>query len=278
MSSSLKDKLNYYSEFKEWYCHIREEFNFDYQNDLEARDLLSRILKKKTQQWRLENILKSFRSRILLKPVILIYGCGPSLENTVNKILEKKGSRFFDEFINLTADGASVLLKEKNIQIDGIFTDLDGITKNEFNYSRFNIIHAHGDNIKKLIQFQNEIINFQNVIGTTQVEPINNVINPGGFTDGDRIIFFLRSLIKPSQKLFLIGMDFKNIVGRYSKLDIEHNQEGSQIKKKKLQFAVKLISWAKSKLKNDCFFVNSEIINNQFNYISIDNFVKILKS
>ncbi|GAI11147.1 unnamed protein product, partial [marine sediment metagenome] len=277
-SSTLKDKLNFFSEFKDWYFHIREEFNFDYQKDLESRVLLSRIFKKKTQQWGLESILESFSRRILLKPVILIYGCGPSLEETVNIILKKKGIAFFDRFINLAADGASVLLREKNIPIDAIFTDLDGITKNEFNYSSFNIIHAHGDNMEKINQFENEIINFKNVIGTTQVEPIDNILNPGGFTDGDRILFFLRSLLKPSQKLFLIGMDFKNTVGRYSKLNIEYNQEGSQVKKRKLQFAVELIRWIRNKLKNDLFFINSEIVNNQFNYITIEEFFKMVKS
>lgn len=278
MYSTLKDKLNFFSEFKEWYFQIREAFNFDYQKDLESRDLLSRVFKKKTQQWRLDKILKFFNNMILFKPIILIYGCGPSLEDTVNKILKKKGNTFFDNFINLAADGASVLLKEKKIQIDAIFTDLDGITKNEFNYSTFNIIHAHGDNIEKIKQFENEIINFQNVIGTTQVEPTNNILNPGGFTDGDRILFFLRTLIQPDHKLFLIGMDFKNIVGRYSKLDFEHDQEGSHFKKKKLQFAVELIGWVQSKIRNDLFFVNSENVNNHFNYISIEEFFKIVKS
>ena len=278
MGSTLKDKLNFFCEFKDWYFHIREEFKFDYQKDLKSRDLLSRILKKKTHKWKLDNILELFRNRILLKPVILIYGCGPSLEETVNIIIKERGKTFFDKFTNLAADGASVLLREKDIQNDAIFTDLDGITKTEFNNSSFNIIHAHGDNLEKISQFENEIINFQNVIGTTQVEPLSNVINPGGFTDGDRILFFLRSLIKPFQKLFLIGMDFKNIVGKYSKLNIEYNQEGSQIKIKKLEFAVKLIDWVRNKIYNDLYFVNSKIVNNQFKYISVEDFFKLAKS
>jgi uncharacterized Rossmann fold enzyme len=275
MSSTLKDKLNFFSEFKEWYLQIREEFNFDYQRDLESRDLLSRVLKRKNKQWRLDDILKTFSRRILLKPVILIYGCGPSLEITVNEMLIKKGINFFNNFINLAADGASVFLKEKNIPIEAIFSDLDGISTEEFNYSRFNIIHAHGDNIERIIQFENEIIKFQNIIGTTQVEPTNNILNPGGFTDGDRILFFLRRLIKPYQKLYLIGMDFKNIVGRYSKLDFVTNQEGSRIKKKKLKYAFELIRWVMSKMKNEFFFINSEIGNNQFKAISIDDFFQI---
>ncbi len=277
MGSTLKDELNFFNDFNLWYSHIREDFKFDYERDLKSRDILSGILKKKTYNWQLDNILKSFRKRILLKPVILIYGCGPSLEDTVSVILRKKGKAFFDEFINITADGASILLRENNIKIDAIFTDLDGITKKEFNYSSFNIIHAHGDNSDKMIQFENEIVNFHNVIGTTQVEPVSNIVSPGGFTDGDRILFFLRSLIKPSQKLFLIGMDFKNIVGKYSKLNIKHNQEGSQIKKKKLLYAVELIEWLRNKIPNDLFFVNSEIVNNQFEFISIEDFLKIVR-
>jgi len=278
MSSTLKDELNFFREFKDWYFHIREEFKFDYQKDLKSRDLLSSILEKKTNTWKIDNILKLFRERILLKPSIMIYGCGPSLEETVNIIIKERGKTFFDKFTNLAADGASLLLREKYIQNDAIFTDLDGITKNEFNYSSFNIIHAHGDNLEKISQFENEIINFQNVIGTTQVEPLSNVINPGGFTDGDRILFFLRSLMNPFQKIFLIGMDFKNIVGKYSKLNIEHNQEGSQIKIKKLEFAVKLIAWISKKIHNDLFFVNSKFLTNQFNYISVEDFFELVKT
>ncbi|MFW9824377.1 MAG: 6-hydroxymethylpterin diphosphokinase MptE-like protein, partial [Candidatus Thorarchaeota archaeon] len=276
MSTTLRDKLNYYSEFKEWYLHIREEFDFDYYKDAESRDLLSKILQQKVQRWDLNAILTSFHHLLMSKPLIAIYGCGPSLEESISKILKKKGKSFFDNFINLTADGASVLLREKGILIDAIFTDLDGITKDEFNYSRYNIIHAHGDNMRKIGQFEKEILEFKNVIGTTQVEPITLILNPGGFTDGDRILFFIRSLILPFQKLFLIGMDFNNIVGRYSKLNIERNQEASRLKKKKLRIAVELIKWIRNRIKNDIFFVNSVHDFNQYKNISIEEFFKIV--
>ncbi|MFW9825719.1 MAG: hypothetical protein ACFFE4_22445, partial [Candidatus Thorarchaeota archaeon] len=61
------------------------------------------------QKWDLDAILTSFHHLLMSKPLIAIYGCGPSLEESVNKILKKKGKSFFDNFINLTADGASVL-------------------------------------------------------------------------------------------------------------------------------------------------------------------------
>ncbi|MFX0080258.1 MAG: 6-hydroxymethylpterin diphosphokinase MptE-like protein [Candidatus Hodarchaeota archaeon] len=278
MVSRLKHKLNFYNEFKDFYFQIINDFKFDYQEDCKARDYLSEILSKKNLKWKIEKIIKSFKTLIVSKPVILIYGCGPSLEETVDKILRQKGKNYFDKFINIAANGASVFLREKNITIDAIFTDLDGITRNEFIYSKFNVIHAHGDNIEKLISFEKYILEFENVIGTTQVEPLENVINPGGFTDGDRILYFIHKLLNPSQIIFLIGMDFKNIVGKYSKLDIKNDQEGSLIKKKKLRYAVELLEWIKIRIINEIFFVNSEIVSDKFRYISVRDFIKMNNS
>lgn len=275
MVSSLINKLNFFEEFKDYYFQIINDFKFDYQKDCKARDYLSQILTKKSHNWALENVIKSLNNQIISKPEILIYGCGPSLEETVNAFLKNKGRLYFDRFTNLAADGASVLLRKRHIKIDAIFTDLDGITKKEFNYANFNIVHAHGDNIDRLIQFEKEILRFQNVIGTTQVEPLENILSPGGFTDGDRILYFIHKLIKPSQKLYLIGMDFDNIIGKYSKLNIKNNLEGTRIKKKKLQYGIELLEWIKTKIKNEIFFVNSKIISDKFNFISVSDLLRV---
>ena len=110
------------------------------------------------------------------------------------------------------------------------------------------------------------------------MEPLENVINPGGFTDGDRILYFIHKLLNPSQTIFLIGMDFKNIVGKYSKLDIKSDQEGTLIKKKKLRYAVELLEWIKTKIVNEFFFINSEIVSDKFKYISIQDFIEMINS
>lgn len=273
MVSKLKDQLNFHKEFKNWYDLIKKDFKYDYQKDCEARDYLSRIFLKKTQNWKLNDVLNLFKKRILTKPSLLVFGCGPSLEKTIDIIWKKEGAFFFEDFINLAADGASILLREKGIKIDAIFTDLDGITKNEFEYASFNIVHAHGDNIEKLKLFEDDIIKFENIIGTTQVEPLTNLINPGGFTDGDRILFFLRTLIPPFHKLFLIGMDFGSIIGKYSKINIKVNQEANPIKLKKLSYALKVINWLKKIIKNPIYFVNSEDIIEDFVNLSIEEFL-----
>ncbi|MFX0022908.1 MAG: 6-hydroxymethylpterin diphosphokinase MptE-like protein [Candidatus Hermodarchaeota archaeon] len=274
MGLKIKERLDFYDEFKEWYFEIIKDFKFSHQNDCKARDFLSDLLEKK-KNWNLDEILKLFNERISSKNAIIVYGCGPSLEKTVDIILKRKGLDFFNKFINITADGASVLLREKSIEIDAIFTDLDGISKTEFYYAKFNIVHAHGDNLAALKFFKKDIMKFKNVIGTTQVEPTINLINSGGFTDGDRILFFIKSLISSFHIIYLIGMDFGSRIGRYSKLNVEKSQNASPEKYKKLNYALLLIKWLKNKIENEINFVNSEHLSKDFTNLSIDEFLDI---
>ncbi|UCC20383.1 MAG: DUF115 domain-containing protein [Promethearchaeota archaeon] len=273
MDSNIKDQLNFFKPFKVWYSQIRDDFKFNSKKEKNARNYLSKIFSKKGQHWNLENVLILFKETILSKEKLIVYGCGPSLEKTIEIILKKEEVNFFKNFINLTADGASILLKKKGIPIDAIFTDLDGITKNEFHYASFNIVHAHGDNIKKLKEFKDDIIKFKNVIGTTQVEPNARLINPGGFTDGDRILYFLKNILSPLQDIYLIGMDFGNKIGKYSKLNMKNNREANPIKRKKLDYAFKLIKWLKDKITNKIYFVNSNFVSRDFINLSIEEFL-----
>ncbi|MFX1274774.1 MAG: 6-hydroxymethylpterin diphosphokinase MptE-like protein [Promethearchaeota archaeon] len=273
--ASLKAQIDFYETFKEQYFKIIDDLHFDYKKDCKARDILSSILKSKHEkrEYDLNLILKSFKINIHSKKNIFIYGCGPSLVPTVNYLIDNLGLDIFKNVINIAADGASIFLGKKKIPIQAIFTDLDGITKKEFNNVDYMIIHGHGDNIDRLEYFKQEIIEFCNIIGTTQVEPSENLINPGGFTDGDRILYFLQSLLSLNNKLFLIGMDFNNVVGRYSKLYFEKNQEGTPMKKRKLRIAVQLIEQILPKIQNDIFFVNTNNISNEFKYLSLEEFI-----
>ncbi|MBY9005677.1 MAG: DUF115 domain-containing protein [Candidatus Lokiarchaeota archaeon] len=273
----MRDNINFYSQFKSWYDKIIETFNFNPDMDREARDYLSQILVEKDPNWNVDEILVLFKESIEEKKNIFIFGCGPTLEISIQELIKEFGVKFFNNTINLVADGASVLLKEVEIPIDGLFTDLDGISQKEFNYANFIIIHAHGDNIRRIKFFKNAIINFRNLICTTQVKPCDNIINPGGFTDGDRILYFLKNLILPTQRIFLFGMDFGNIVGRYSKPTLNKKIEITPIKLKKLQFAVKLIESLLVNIRNKVYFVNSNKISKKFSYLSISDFKKMIK-
>lgn len=259
MKHSIKKQIDSYIDFEDWYNRIINDFKFDYQRDLNARDFLSRILLEKNEDWCLEEILVSFNQLIKSKRHIFIYGCGPSLEETVDYMLEIQKKHITTPMLNLVADGAARLLIKKRIPINGIFTDLDGITIENFDKSEFIIVHAHGDNIDRLKMFKKKILNFPNFIGTTQVEPCDNLINSGGFTDGDRILFFIASLLSPIHEIYLIGMDFNKIVGKYSKPDMERNHVADPIKLKKLQYGLEIIKWLLLHIKNPVYFVNSKI-------------------
>ena len=278
MVSSLIESINYYQEFKELYFKILNDFGFDHEKDCESRDVLLEIMQRKVENtsYNLESVLLSFKDIIKSTRNIFIFGCGPSLEDTIDHILEKYGNKFFQNSINLAADGASLFLREKHIPVTAIFSDLDGITQNEFSYSDYMVIHGHGDNIERLEDFKNRIQGFHNIIGTTQVEPLGAIINPGGFTDGDRILYFLRSMVVPRNILYLIGMDFKSAIGKYSKLGMNKNQEGSPSKQKKLEYAIKLLEWLQPKLSSEMYFVNTEQISKKFNYLSLEEFVNMV--
>ncbi len=79
MKNSLKTQIESHIEFREWYRKIVNDFNFDIQKDRKARDLLFRILEKKTYSYNLEEILLSFKENIQKEKQICVYGCGPSL-------------------------------------------------------------------------------------------------------------------------------------------------------------------------------------------------------
>ncbi len=272
MNLSIKKQIDSHIKFKDWYLKILNDFNFEYRKDREARDFLSSILIEKSEKWSLEKILLAFKKLIQTKKFVFIYGCGPSLEETVDYMIKIQGKKIFSNALNLVADGAARLLIKRTIPIDGIFTDLDGITRENFNKAKYVIVHAHGDNKKRLEYFENEILSFPNIIGTTQAEPTDNIINSGGFTDGDRILYFIASLLLPIHELYLVGMDFNNIVGKYSKLEIEKNHIAEPIKLKKLQYGLKLIEWLLTKIKNPVYIVNSKIATVNLQYLTLEKF------
>jgi uncharacterized Rossmann fold enzyme len=74
------------------------------------------------------------------------------------------------------------------------------------------------------------------LVGSTQVAPVENVHNFGGFTDGDRSVFLAEEF--GAKKIVLVGMDFGNSIGRYSK---EKKVKDLELKKQKMQAGRRLL-------------------------------------
>ena len=142
----------------------------------------------------------------------------------------------------VAADGATTALIEEKIAPDIVATDLDGNIDDILlaNIRGANIaIHAHGDNIEKIASMTSF---FNNVIGTTQAQPVGNLYNFGGFTDGDRAMFL--SVALGASQITLAGMDFGDIVTKYSRPNLESDTgKADEFKKKKLIYAERFANW-----------------------------------
>jgi hypothetical protein len=146
------------------------------------------------------------------------------------------------DYVLVAADGATTALIEEKIAPDIVATDLDGRLDDILlaNIRGANIIiHAHGDNIDKIARLTPF---FNNVLGTTQAQPAGNLYNFGGFTDGDRALFLAVAL--GASEITLAGMDFGDVVTRYSRPNIETaTAKADDFKKKKLMYAEKFTQW-----------------------------------
>ncbi len=203
-----------YEDWKPFYSKIIEEFGFSKEDDIKSAEILNTYLKKPDPDGISEKVYKKD---------VAVFGAGPSLE-TIQEI---------PDVTTIASDGVTSFFIDRGVNPDIIVTDLDGniddiIKANSRGSSVF--LHAHGDNIEKIKKYADR---FKNPLGTTQTRPFGNIMNYGGFTDGDRAVYIAEHF-KPN-KIILYGMDFKQKPGKYS------YSMDSNIKRKKLNWAEVLI-------------------------------------
>ncbi len=198
------------------YEEIVLDFGYSKELDLESARLLDTFLAPPDLK-RLETMIHG--------RAVNVFGAGPSLEN-LDRI---------PDGVNIAADGACSFLLERSTVPDIVVTDLDGKVEDLIMADKGGaliMLHAHGDNIHKLRIFAGK---FNNPYGTTQATPFGNLLNFGGFTDGDRS-GFIAEHFKPA-KITFYGMDFESEAGKYS---FTPPHAVSQ-KKKKLKWAKRLV-------------------------------------
>jgi len=202
-------------KFVEWepiYLEILEDMGFSRERDEEAARLLSELVQGKSVD---PSVLKE---RLEGKQVV-VCGNAPSLLRDLEG-LELGG------WVVVAADGATSSLLRVGVVPDIIVTDLDGDVEDEILAAREGallVVHAHGDNMDRLRVF---VPRLSRLVATTQAEPLENVHNFGGFTDGDRAFHLAREFRAASIRL--VGFDFNdpNVTPR---------------KKRKLRWAERLI-------------------------------------
>ena len=220
--------------WEKYYNEILNDFGFSRENDEKSAKLLDEILSTEGCL-RLDELAEivSFSDKFI------VFGAGPSLEEHIG-LLKKEYD--LKNYILVAADGATTALINERISPDIVVTDLDGKIDDILlaNLRGANIvIHAHGDNISKIASLTSF---FNNVLGTTQAQPVGNLYNFGGFTDGDRAIFLACAL--NASEITLAGMDFGDMVTKYSRPDLKNKViPADEFKKKKLAYAEKFTQW-----------------------------------
>lgn len=224
-------------EFGLWeiyYKEILDDFGFSREGDENSAKVLDEIL---SQEGCLT--LDDLSQIVGFSDKYIVFGAGPSLKEHVKFLKENYDLR---DYVLISADGATTALIEERISPDIVATDLDGNMDDILlaNLRGANIaVHAHGDNLDAVIKYTPF---FSNVIGTTQAQPVGNIYNFGGFTDGDRAIFLAVAL--GASEITLAGMDFGDIVTRYSRPNLKTDlAEADEFKKKKLMYAARLTQW-----------------------------------
>ena len=203
--------------WEKYYIEILDDFGFSRENDEESAKLLDEILSTEGCL-----TLDDLSQIVGFSDKFIVFGAGPSLKEHILMLKEEYDLK---DYVLVAADGATTALIEQKIAPDIVATDLDGNLDDILlaNFRGANIvIHAHGDNMDKIASLTPF---FTSVLGTTQAQPIGNLYNFGGFTDGDRALFLAVAL--GASEITLAGMDFGDIVTRYSRSNIESDSEAA---------------------------------------------------
>lgn len=227
-------------DFGQWsiyYNKILDDFGFSRADDEKSALVLDEILSVEGCL-----TLDDLSSIVGFSDKYIVFGAGPSLKKHVKQVKEEYD---LSEYVLVSADGATTALIEERLAPDIVVTDLDGNIDDILlaNLRGANmVIHAHGNNLDKIVNLTSF---FDSILGTTQAQEIGNLYNFGGFTDGDRAIFL--SVALGANEIILAGMDFGDVVTKYSRPNIENDLAmADEVKKKKLQYGQELTDWIKN--------------------------------
>ena len=182
-------------EFSRWevyYNQILSDFGYDRGEDERAARTLSELLGDRASS---DDVLRE----TIEGRTVTVAGDADSLEREIGDMTG----------VVISADEATSVLLANDIVPDAFTTDLDGNVEDLVRANSLGavaIIHAHGDNIQTLREHVPKFAG--RVVATTQTEPLENVHDFGGFTDGDRAVFIADHF--GAEEIRLVGFDFDN--------------------------------------------------------------------
>jgi len=184
------------------YLEVVRSLDLNMAEDAKATYVLDKLIQKRDTK-PLESLLAGRAA--------IVFGCGPSLENDLNKVYD---AGLHKQCVMVAVDGAAKAMLQYNIVPHINVTDLDGDIESIVKANKYGcitMVHAHSQNIRAIIRIVPQLKG--TVYGTTQSEPTERVYNFGGFTDGDRAVHIVAHF--SPRLIVLAGMDFGHVIGVY---------------------------------------------------------------
>ena len=163
-----------YQDWRPAYEAILADLGYEEASDERSRDLLAELLADERPLG---------LDAVQLSGTVAVCGAAPDLAADLDV------ARTADAVV--AASTAADVLRDAGVAVDCMVTDLDKNpdTARELTAAGTPVaVHAHGDNadaVRELVPS----FDFGAVLPTTQAAPKPPVLNPGGFTDGDRAAF-----------------------------------------------------------------------------------------
>jgi 2-amino-4-hydroxy-6-hydroxymethyldihydropteridine diphosphokinase len=208
---------------------IRKDMGYTRAADEAAAHDLERILRTRKDAAVLETA-----TRLVAKDHVLVLGAA---DTALEDVRHASKSHTL-----IAADGATSAAREARRVPDLITTDLDGNVEDQIwaaEHGALVIVHAHGDNRQAIATWLPRFPAGQ-VAGSCQVDAFGRLINPGGFTDGDRACFLARAL--GAATVTLLGFDLAGPPGRFT------GHYNPATKARKLAWAARCLRYARDEL------------------------------
>ena len=189
-------------QYERWapvYRRIQDEFRFSWAREEAARDVLRSLLPESARR----SPLGRLRPRVDGRDAVVV-GLAPGAGAPP---LDRLGPT---PVVLIAADGATEPLVRRGLTPEIIVTDLDGPVASEVAANArgaFVVVHAHGDNVPALERWVPEFV--EPLAGSWAGPPDDELLDVGGFTDGDRGAFLAVHL--GARRVLLWGFEFDRV-------------------------------------------------------------------
>ncbi len=194
---------------------IRSDFGWDVKDDLAS----AFALKDAWPRTKRPLTLLRIQERLMLAPITVL-GAAVEVEDVYKALQDGHHIIAADGAIGVLSELESFFIAEAWSRIICVVSDADGAPEHLDEAARRGIpfvLHAHGDNRRAWGQFLNRLedVDLQLVLSHQTPNPLAGMINPGGFTDGDRAVCLALHLGVAPDSIHLAGFRTDRI-GRWT--------------------------------------------------------------